>query len=111
MIGNFEGALALVADPTTILVMVLAALFGLVIGSLPGMTATLAAALLVPFSNMMRPVARLSPLINEMVRRTSVRDASPYPRAAKCHAADSAAVGNEKGRFQFVGIALFMGWS
>ena len=50
MIENFEGAFQLVADPTTVLVVVLAALFGLVIGSLPGMTATLAAALLVPFT-------------------------------------------------------------
>ncbi|GAA1483969.1 tripartite tricarboxylate transporter permease [Brachybacterium fresconis] len=63
MIENFEGALVLIGDPTTILVMILAALFGLVIGSLPGMTATLAAALLVPFTFFLDPVPAIAAII------------------------------------------------
>lgn len=63
MIENFEGAFQLVADPTTVLVVVLAALFGLVIGSLPGMTATLAAALLVPFTFFLDPVPAIAAII------------------------------------------------
>ncbi|MGP5717899.1 tripartite tricarboxylate transporter permease [Brachybacterium tyrofermentans] len=63
MIENFGSALELVADPTTILVMILAALFGLVIGSLPGMTATLAAALLVPFTFFLDPVPAIAAII------------------------------------------------
>lgn len=63
MIENFEGALLLVADPTTVLVVVLAGIFGLVIGSLPGMTATLAAALLVPFTFFLDPVPAIAAII------------------------------------------------
>lgn len=60
---NFSGALELLADPTTILVMVLAGVFGLVIGALPGMTATLAAALLVPFTFFLDPVPAIAAII------------------------------------------------
>ncbi|WP_299301763.1 tripartite tricarboxylate transporter permease [uncultured Brachybacterium sp.] len=63
MIENFSGALELIADPMTMLVVVLAGLFGLVIGSLPGMTATLAAALLVPFTFFLDPVPAIAAII------------------------------------------------
>jgi TctA family transporter len=63
MIHDIESALLLVADPTTILVVVLAAVFGLVIGALPGMTATLAAALLVPFTFFLDPVPAIAAII------------------------------------------------
>jgi len=63
MIHDVESALLLVADPTTILVVVLSAIFGLVIGALPGMTATLAAALLVPFTFFLDPVPAIAAII------------------------------------------------
>ncbi|HJC70883.1 tripartite tricarboxylate transporter permease [Brachybacterium sp. EE-P12] len=63
MIQDVESALLLVADPTTILVVVLSAVFGLVIGALPGMTATLAAALLVPFTFFLDPVPAIAAII------------------------------------------------
>ena len=63
MIQDIESALLLVAEPTTILVVVLSAVFGLVIGSLPGMTATLAAALLVPFTFFLDPVPAIAAII------------------------------------------------
>ena len=63
MIQDVESALLLVADPITILVVVLSAVFGLVIGSLPGMTATLAAALLVPFTFFLDPVPAIAAII------------------------------------------------
>ncbi|HIY23064.1 MAG TPA: tripartite tricarboxylate transporter permease [Candidatus Brachybacterium merdigallinarum] len=61
--NDLQGALQLIADPMTILVVVLAGLFGLVIGSLPGMTATLAAALLVPFTFFLDPVPAIAAII------------------------------------------------
>ncbi|MFC7376507.1 tripartite tricarboxylate transporter permease [Brachybacterium sp. GCM10030267] len=60
---DLQSAFQLVADPTTVLVVVLAGLFGLVIGSLPGMTATLAAALLVPFTFFLDPVPAIAAII------------------------------------------------
>lgn len=63
MLHDIESALLLVADPTTLLVVLLSAIFGLVIGSLPGMTATLAAALLVPFTFFLDPVPAIAAII------------------------------------------------
>lgn len=63
MLENFSGAVALISDPTTIIAVLLAGLFGLVIGSLPGMTATLAAALLVPFTFFLEPVPAIASII------------------------------------------------
>src|SRR5690625_7350675 len=63
MLDNLAEGAATVAEPTTIVVMLLSALFGLVIGSLPGMTATLAAALLVPFTFFLDPVPAIAAII------------------------------------------------
>lgn len=63
MVHDIESALLLVADPTTLLVVLLSAVFGLVIGALPGMTATLAAALLVPFTFFLDPVPAIAAII------------------------------------------------
>ena len=63
MIQNLSDGLAIVMDPVTLLVMLLAAVFGLVIGALPGMTATLAAALLIPFTFFLDPVPAIAAII------------------------------------------------
>lgn len=63
MTDDLQSALDLVADPFTLLVVVLAGLFGLVIGALPGMTATLAAALLIPFTFFLEPVPAIAAII------------------------------------------------
>lgn len=63
MVQNLIDGAALVADPVTLLVMLLAGIFGLVVGSLPGMTATLAAALLIPFTFFLDPVPAIAAII------------------------------------------------
>lgn len=63
MIENFSAALTLVADPTVIIVCILAGILGIVIGSLPGLTATLGAALLIPFTFFLDPVPAIASII------------------------------------------------
>ncbi len=64
MLQNLSDALALVADPFTIMVVLLAGVFGLIMGALPGMTATLGAALLIPFTFFMDPVPAIASIIS-----------------------------------------------
>ena len=48
MSGAWAQAFAMVLDPYNIVVMLAASLFGLFVGAVPGLTATMATALLVP---------------------------------------------------------------
>jgi putative tricarboxylic transport membrane protein len=61
-------AFAMVFEPYTLLVMVLASLFGLFVGAVPGLTATMAVALLVPVTFFMPPI----PAIAAMVTATAM---------------------------------------
>src|SRR3979409_2110209 len=61
-------AFVLVFDPYNLLVMVLASLFGLFVGAVPGLTATMATALLVPVTFFMAPI----PAIAAMVTATAM---------------------------------------
>jgi putative tricarboxylic transport membrane protein len=61
-------ALPLVLNPEVLGVMAMVALFGLVVGSVPGLTATMATALLVPLTFFMDPV----PAIASMVTATAM---------------------------------------
>lgn len=63
MTADFLAGLEMVATPETIIVMVLAGAFGLFLGALPGMTATLAAALLIPFTFFLDPVPAVAAII------------------------------------------------
>ncbi len=56
-------AFFLVADPYVLGVMLLAALFGLFVGAIPGLTATMATALLVPFTFFMDPVPAIAAIV------------------------------------------------
>jgi putative tricarboxylic transport membrane protein len=56
-------AFELVFEPSTIGVMLLASLFGLFFGAIPGLTATMATALLIPVTFFMEPVPALSMII------------------------------------------------
>ncbi|MFJ6280589.1 tripartite tricarboxylate transporter permease [Arthrobacter subterraneus] len=60
---NISAALVTVFDPTVIIVCVLSGILGIVIGSLPGLTATLGAALLVPFTFFLDPVPAVASII------------------------------------------------
>jgi putative tricarboxylic transport membrane protein len=56
-------ALLLVLDPYVIAVILLASVFGLVVGALPGLTATMATALLVPITFFMEPVPAIGAIV------------------------------------------------
>jgi putative tricarboxylic transport membrane protein len=56
-------AFALVFDPYNIMVMVLASLFGLFVGAVPGLTATMATALLVPVTFFMAPIPAIAAIV------------------------------------------------
>lgn len=63
MDAAFVSALGLVFDPQVLLVIVLAAVFGLFVGAIPGLTATMATALLVPVTFFMPPVPALGAIV------------------------------------------------
>jgi hypothetical protein len=63
VIANFAAAFALVFDPYVLWVIFASALFGLFVGAVPGLTATMATALLVPVTFFMAPVPALASIV------------------------------------------------
>ncbi|HEY8357666.1 MAG TPA: tripartite tricarboxylate transporter permease, partial [Ramlibacter sp.] len=61
-------AFAMVFEPATLMAIVGAAFFGLFVGAVPGLTATMAVALLVPVTFFMQPI----PAIATMVTATAM---------------------------------------
>ncbi|MBJ3774287.1 tripartite tricarboxylate transporter permease [Acuticoccus mangrovi] len=60
----FIGAVSLVATADTLIVILIASIFGLFVGAMPGLTATMAAALLVPVTFYMEPVPAIAAIIS-----------------------------------------------
>jgi putative tricarboxylic transport membrane protein len=60
---NIVAAVSMLADLHVLLVIVIAAVYGLFIGSIPGLTATMATALLVPFAFFMDPLPALAAIV------------------------------------------------
>jgi TctA family transporter len=58
-----QGALAQLFAAQTLIVMLLASLFGLFVGAIPGLTATMATALLVPITFYMDPVPAIAAMV------------------------------------------------
>jgi TctA family transporter len=56
-------AFAMVFEPATLLAIALAALFGLFVGAIPGLTATMATALLVPVTFFMPPIPAIATMV------------------------------------------------
>src|SRR5258708_13207736 len=63
MSSAWAQAFALVFDPYNLLVMVVASLFGLFVGAVPGLTATMATALLVPVTFFMAPIPAIAAIV------------------------------------------------
>ncbi len=63
MLDNFLVAVSLVFDPFTLLVILLASVFGLFFGAMPGLTATMATAMLVPITFFMDPIPAIGAII------------------------------------------------
>ena len=57
------GAFALVFEPYTMIVILMSAIFGLFVGAIPGLTATMATALLVPVTFFMPPVPAIASIV------------------------------------------------
>jgi putative tricarboxylic transport membrane protein len=60
---QFSTALGMLADVQLIVVILLASVFGLFVGAIPGLTATMATALLVPVTFFMPPLAAVSAIV------------------------------------------------
>src|SRR5437764_9414690 len=60
MSGAWAQAFSMVFDPYNIYVMIGASLFGLFVGAVPGLTATMATALLVPVTIFMAPIPAIA---------------------------------------------------
>jgi TctA family transporter len=73
---HFEAAIWLVLDPYVLVVMLLSALFGLFVGSLPGLTATMATALLVPITFFMDPVPAIAAIVTAVAMAIFAGDIS-----------------------------------
>jgi TctA family transporter len=63
MWSAFVQAIGLVLDPHVLLVCLFAAMFGIFVGAMPGLTATMATALLVPVTFFMDPVPALGAIV------------------------------------------------
>lgn len=63
ILSQFGAAFQLVFDPYVLLVMLCASAFGLFVGAIPGLTATMATALLVPITFFMPPVPAIAAIV------------------------------------------------
>jgi TctA family transporter len=63
MSAAWSQAFVLVLDPYNIVVMIAASLFGLFVGAVPGLTATMATALLVPVTFFMAPIPAIAAIV------------------------------------------------
>src|SRR3979411_591551 len=63
MLALYANALALVFDPYVLTVSFCSAIFGLFVGCVPGLTATMATALLVPITFFMPPVPAVAAIV------------------------------------------------
>ena len=63
MIENIQTALVMLTSWKLLLTITLCSIFGLFVGAVPGLTATMAAALLVPFTFFMEPLAALVSIV------------------------------------------------
>ena len=64
MLEHVGSALASLAAPDVLLVILLSSLFGLFLGAIPGLTATMGTALLVPFAFFMEPLPALASIVS-----------------------------------------------
>ena len=63
LVAVILAALELLLEPQTLIPMLLAAMFGLFVGAVPGLTATMATALLVPLTFYMEPVPAIASMV------------------------------------------------
>ena len=64
MLSTLLEALRLVMAPDVLLAILLSSIYGLMVGSLPGLSATMATALLVPVTFYLSPIAAVATIIS-----------------------------------------------
>lgn len=62
--NNFANAFAMVADPSVLGVILASSIFGLFVGAIPGLSATMATALLVPLTFFMDPLPAIAAIVS-----------------------------------------------
>ena len=77
---TIAAAFGLVFEPYTLFVILLAAIFGLFVGAVPGLTATMATALLVPVTFFMPPVPAVAAIVTAM-RAVALRRSGDFTSA------------------------------
>ena len=94
MFSDLMSAAVLVASPDTLLSIVVASFFGFVVGALPGLTATMAVALLIPITFLLSPIAAIASIVSAAGRLCSMlstihrvrllgRSRRPGPRSSR----------------------------
>lgn len=64
MLNTFMQAIGMVLQPDVLIAILLSSIYGLVVGSLPGLSATMATALLVPVTFYLSPIAAVATIIS-----------------------------------------------
>lgn len=109
---EFIDGLLLVFNFKTMIVVVLAALFGVFVGAIPGLSATMAVALLVPITFYMDPVAAIAAIITTAAMAIFAGDIPgaylniPGTPSSAAYVGDSAALGRQGRARECLGINL-----
>ncbi|SMX47871.1 tripartite tricarboxylate transporter permease [Maliponia aquimaris] len=105
-------AFALISDPQTLGIMLLAAVFGLFVGAIPGLTATMATALLIPFTFFLDPVPAIAIIVTAVATAIFAGDIPgallriPGTPASAAYCDESYAMTKKGQGEQALGIAL-----
>ena len=78
-IDSIVAALGLIAQPQVLLIIGVSATFGLFVGAIPGLTATMATALLVPVTFFMDPVSAVAAIVTTTAMAVSAGDKRGEP--------------------------------
>jgi len=109
---EFVDGLLLVLNFKTILVVLLAALFGVFVGAIPGLSATMAVALLVPITFSMDPIAAIAAIITTAAMAIFAGDIPgaylniPGTPSSAAYVGDSAALGRKGRARECLGVNL-----
>ena len=113
MLAALQVAIVSVFEPSVLVVIVIAALYGIFVGSIPGLTATMAVALMVPMTFYMNEVQAVAAIVTTVtcsifagdIPATLVR--IPGTPASAAYANDAYALARRQMHEQALGVSLF----
>lgn len=112
---DFTAVLSQLADPALLLTIVLCTLYGALVGALPGLSATMAVALLVPFTFFMDPVPAIAAIVATTSTGIFAGDISgallriPGTPASAAYVADSSSIAHAGKPRTVLFVSLFSG--